>query len=227
MQALMDIPDVMAAPFRWGAALRRRRLFHPNGVLASGFLERVAPPQEGLPVSSSDIVARISKAAGTPGALPDATGLALRLPAGQDFDGPWDILLASAGSGVLSRAIGLRPVASWGALTMTSLMPLHYRASTWWLRAQLITTINGYGLSLDNIRNQIGRHEVRFQLDQACGTADFRPLAQATLNQVVMDDDVSFDPVLNTAPGVELRPRWLTELRALAYRGSRDGRDAA
>lgn len=225
----MEMPGLVAAPFRWGAALRRRRFFHPEGVLAAGFLERVAPSQEGLPVSSSDVVGRISKGAGTPGGLPDAIGLALRLTAGQGVDGPWDVLLVSAGSGVLSRAIGLRPVVSWGELTMTTLMPLHYRASTWWLRARLVTAIAGRGLSLGSIRNHIDDHEVRFELDQACGTADFRPLAHLTLDRIVTggpDDDVSFDPVLNTAPGVQLRPRWLSGLRALAYRGSRDGRDA-
>jgi len=66
-------------------------------------------------------------------------------------------------------------------------------------------------------------------LDQACGRADFTPLARITLTTVIdpdADRDVSFDPVLNTAPGVSLHPRWLADLRARAYQHSRDGRDA-
>ncbi|WP_317189865.1 MmpS family transport accessory protein, partial [Mycobacterium avium] len=61
-----------------------------------------------LPIPPSRIVARLSKATGTPGALPDFIGLALRGSAPQPAGTPWDILLVSAGSGVLSRAAALR-----------------------------------------------------------------------------------------------------------------------
>jgi len=40
------------------------------------------------------------------------------------------------------------------------------------------------------------------------------------------EPDVSFDPVDNIAPGLSLYPEWLADLRARAYRRSRDGRDA-
>jgi hypothetical protein len=198
--------------------------------VATGFLERIAPADEGLPVGSSAVVTRISKAAGTPGPLPDAVGLALRVPAPQHDPGAWDILLVSAGSGVLSRAVGLRPVVSWTGLTMTTLMPLGYREGVWWLRARLTTPVHGFGLALNSMRSEIGRGRVRFTLDQAHGTGEFRPLADLVLTGIDhdhgTDEDVTYDPVVNTAPGVELRPRWLAELRAQAYRGSRDGRDA-
>ena len=39
-------------------------------------------------------------------------------------------------------------------------------------------------------------------------------------------EDVSFDPVVNTAPGLSLSPGWLANLRGSAYQRSRDGRDA-
>lgn len=211
--------DPAAQVFRWGAVARSRRVFHPAGVLATGFLERIAPADEGLPLVSSEVVARISKGAGTPGPLPDAIGLALRAP------GPWDILLVSAGSGAVGRAVGLRPVVSWAGLTMTTLMPLGYRDGTWWLRARLSTPVHGFGVALGSIGDQIERDRVCFELDQARGTADFRPLARLMLTDLDHGEDVSFDPVVNTAPGVHLRPRWLAELRAQAYRGSRDGRD--
>ncbi|MDD7814067.1 phosphodiesterase [Mycobacterium sp. CSUR Q5927] len=216
--------DPAAQVFRWGAAARSRRVFHPTGVLATGFLERIAPADEGLPLASSEVVARISKGAGTPGPLPDAIGLALRaLAAPHDY---WDILLVSAGSGAVGRAVGLRPVVSWAGLTMTTLMPLGYRDSTWWLRARLSTPVHGFGVALGSIGDQIERDRVCFDLDQARGTAGFRPLARLVLTGLDHGEDVSFDPVVNTAPGVHLRPRWLAELRAQAYRGSRDGRDA-
>lgn len=216
--------------FRRGAALRQSRFFHPDGVLATGVLERDAPTGAGLPVPSATVVARISKATGTPGALPDAVGLALRIPASAPDQGCWDILLASAGSGIVGRALGIRPALRWSGLTMTSLQPLSYREQTWWLRARLNTPIDGLGLSLRSIRRQLDGGEIRFELEQARGTAGFHPLAHLVLTGLEgtgdAGHDVSFDPTVNTAPGVELRPRWLTRLRADAYRASREGRAA-
>jgi hypothetical protein len=222
--------DIVAVPLQWGSALRNRRVFHPVGVLANGTIERMAPPNEGLPLtSSSDVVARVSKGAGTPGPLPDIIGLAVRIPPEPFAATPWDILLASAGSNVLTRVAGLRPVVSWTGQTMSSLMPLRYEAKNWWLRARMTTEIEGLGVSLDVIREQIGRGGIRFDVDQACGTGDFQPLAELTLTNVLIPkpgEDVSFDPVLHTAPGVELYPGWLAGLRVRAYGRSREGRHA-
>jgi hypothetical protein len=222
----VNVSDLLAKPFQWGSALRGRRFFHPVGVLAQGSLERVAPAGEGLPLPSSGVVARISKAAGTPGALPDFIGLAIRVAPQRVAATPWDILLVSAGSGVLARAVALRPTASWAGQTLTSLMPFGYRGSVWWLRARSMTDVNGFGLSLDSIEHAIG-DGIDFAIDQACGRGDFAPLARLTLTGVLdPEPDVSFDPVANTAPGVSLYPEWLADLRARAYRRSREGRDA-
>ncbi|OBJ68847.1 phosphodiesterase [Mycobacterium sp. 1274756.6] len=225
----MDSSELVAAPFRWGAALRNRRLFHPTGVLATGDLDRIAPPEQGLPVPSSAIVARISKGLGTPGALPDAVGLAFRVTMARQQPGPWDVLMVTAGSGPLSRVIGVHPVLSWSGLTLSTLMPLRYHGRPWWLRARMHTGLTGPGLSLTAVGDQLDRAEIRVELDQAAGGGDFRPLAELTLRKrlvPVRDDDVAFDPVRNTAPGVELSPHWLAGLRASAYRGSRTGRAA-
>jgi len=222
-----DLSDLVTKPFQWGSALRGRRFFHPVGVLAQGFIERTAPAADGLPLPSSEVVARVSKAAGTPGALPDFIGLAFRIAPQQEGATPWDILLVSAGSGVLARAVALRPTVSWTGRTLTSLMPLRYRGNIWWLRAQSISAVNGFGLSLDSIRQAIAGGGIDFAIDQACGRGDFAPLARLTLTGVLdREPDVSFDPVANTAPGLSLYPQWLADLRARAYRHSRDGRDA-
>ncbi len=227
--ARMTVSDIVARPFQWGSAIRGSRIFHPIGVIASGSIERVAPPSNGLPVPSSDVVARVSKAGGTPGSLPDFIGLALRVAPPRVDATPWDILLVSAGSGVLSRALALRPVTSWTGQPMTTLMPLRYRAKYWWLRARILTDINGFGLSLGNFGERINDAGVEVALDQACGTANFEKVAHLRLTSVVSPgpgNDVSFDPVVNTAPGLRLFPGWLADLRARAYARSRDGRDA-
>jgi hypothetical protein len=226
----VNVSDLVSTPFRWGSALRHRRVFHPDGVLAEGSIDRVAPAHTGLPVPSGRVVARFSKAAGTPGALPDVIGLALRIVPQADPNTDWDILLASAGSGVLSRAIGLRPVTSWTGHAMTSLVPLRYREINWWLRGRIVTDIGGVGVSLTGIRDQLDRGQIEVELDQARGASYFCPLARVTLTNVFspqLGDDVSFDPVRRTAQGVELYPRWLADLRARAYDRSREGREAS
>jgi hypothetical protein len=221
--------DLAAAPFEAASALRHARVFHPDGVLARGAIERVAAPGDGLPVTSSDNVeARLSKGIGTPGPLPDVIGLAVRLPPEPFAPTPWDILLASAGSGPLTRVAGLRPVMSWTGSTMSTLMALRYDDHNWWLRARMTTHINGFGVSTAAVRRRLRTGPLEFQIDQACGTAPFTPLARLTLHDVMTPShDVAFDPVQHTAPDVALVPGWLSGLRAQAYARSRRGRHAS
>lgn len=226
----MNVSDLFTLPFQWGSAVRGKRFFHPLGVIATGSLRRIAPEGEGLPISTSDIVARFSKATGTPGGFPDFIGLALRLDSGA---GPWDVLLVSAGSGVLTRVVALRPVTSWSGHDMTTLMPLSYDGKKWWLRARIESGVDGTGLSLGlslaDVRRRIENGGVEVALDQACGSSAFQKLARLKLTRLIelqSGQDVSFDPVLNTAPGVKLYPGWLADLRASAYARSRDGREA-
>lgn len=112
---------------------------------------------------------------------------------------------------------------------MTSLMPLRYRGGTWWLRARTVSDIGGPGLSLDSIRRGVEYGGIDVALDQARGTGRFEPLARLSLSALVDAEanDVSFDPVLNTAPGLGLYPGWLADLRARAYHRSREGREVA
>jgi hypothetical protein len=220
--------DIAALPIRLGAAVRRRQLFHPDGVLAEGILERIAPPNEGLPMESCDVIGRVSKAVGLPGALPDVAGLAWRIPPPPDLRScaPWDVLLASTLAGSAGRVI-LRPLFSWSGATFSSLMPLRFKGGLWWVRARLVTEIDTTGLSLDTIRHQIASGGVEFDIEQAAGTGGFLPLARLTLRHLDPSrDDVAFDPTMHTDPEVQLAPRWLSNFRRAAYRRSREGRDA-
>jgi hypothetical protein len=215
-----------ALPVRLGAAARRRRLFHPIGVLAEGILERIAPPDEGLPMNSCDVIGRVSKGTGLPGALPDIAGLAWRIPPTPDLRScrPWDVLLAST---VANSRIVLAPTRSWSNSTFSSLMLFRFHGSVWWVRARLVTTIGEPGLSLDAIRNQIDSGEIDFDVEQAQGTRRFEPLARLTLRHLDPSrDDIAFDPALHCDDDVEVVPRWLGDFRRAAYRHSRETRDA-
>jgi hypothetical protein len=221
----VQISDLASLPIKFGAAARGRRLFHPVGVLAEGMLERTAPGSEGLPMRSCDVIGRVSKGVGLPGAAPDIAGLAFRIPPPQDLRscGPWDVLLASTAAG--SR-LGLAPVTSWSGATFSSLMPLRYRDRVWWLRARLATELSDRGLALDTIESQITSGGVEFDIEQAPTKGEFSPLARLTLRNVDPScDDIAFDPALHSDCDVELLPRWLTRFRRAAYRRSRQGRD--
>jgi hypothetical protein len=222
----VQISDLAALPVRFGAAVRGRRLFHPVGVLAEGTLERTAPGAEGLPMRSCDVIARVSKGIGLSGARPDIAGLAWRIPPPQDLRscGPWDVLLAST---FANTRLALAPVASWSGATFSSLMPLRYRGRVWWLRARLATDVGTQGLSLDTIKNEIDAGGIQFDIEQAAGAGEFRPLAQLTLRHVDPSrDDIAFDPALHRDCDVALVPRWLADVRRAAYRRSREGRRA-
>jgi hypothetical protein len=221
----VHLSDVLALPFGAASAIRHQRVFHPNGVLASGVIERVAPLGEGLPVMSCDAIGRVSKAIGLPGAAPDIVGLAWRTPPQQPSASPWDVLLASTGGGGVGRVL-LRPVTSWPGVVLTTLMPLGYQGGVWWLRARLVTNLVTPELSMAAVTNQFECGGFEFDIEQAAGTGEFHQLARLRLTEVVPGRDMAFDPTLNTAPGVQLLPRWLTDFRRAAYRRSRQGRHA-
>ena len=215
----VQISDIAALPVRVGSAVRNRRLFHPVGVLADGTVERLAPPGQGLPIRSGDVIGRVSKAIGLPGAGPDIAGLAWRM----EPNGPtrWDVLLASTVRGRLLLA----PAITWTGTVLSSLMPFRHQGGVWWIRARLTTEIKVPGLPLDAIRSHLGSTGVEFLVEQAAGTGDFRPLARLALHRP-HTEDIAFDPILNTDPAVSALPQWLTDFRRTAYRRSREGRDA-
>lgn len=194
-------------------------------MLAEGILERVAPPGDGLPMTSCDVIGRVSKGVGLPGALPDIAGLAWRIPPPQDLSscGPWDVLLAST---FASSRIILAPVTSWSGTTFSSLMPLRFKGKTWWVRASLVSDLTEPGLSLGSISAEIDSDAIVFDIEQAAGFGGFSPLAQLTLRHTDPScDDIGFDPILHTARDVRLLPGWLGDFRRAAYRRSREGRD--
>jgi hypothetical protein len=189
----------------------------------------VAPPNEGLPVVSCDVIGRVSKGIGLRGARPDIAGLAWRMPPQQDLRSctPWDILLASTVDSSIGRLVVLRPAFSWSGTTFSSVMPLRYQGGVWWVRARLATVIDTPGLSLAAVADQISSSGIDFDIEQAAGTGDFLPLARLTLRNVDPTcDDIAFDPALHSDPEVKLAPGWLGDIRRAAYRRSREGRDA-
>jgi len=148
--------------------------------------------------------------------LSDIVGLAFRMPPGLFAATPWDVLLASAGSGLLTRVV-LQPVTSWSGASFSSVMPLGYEGGVWWLRARMASGMDGDGLSLDTITDRIGRGGVQFDVEQANGTGGFRPLGRLSRRPGVRR---LIRPNAALPARVQLWPGWLTDFRRIAYRRS-------
>ncbi|MFB9685061.1 hypothetical protein [Amycolatopsis plumensis] len=209
---------LVSAGFRGLAALRRAPAFHPAGVVLRGELRAVA---DDLPWPSGPVpvVARLSKGAGTPGRMPDALGLAVRIPGAGRDGGPWDILLTTAGRGHLGRMLP-RPAPAWTRGAYSSLVPYRLGDRLVWLGAWA----------------EASSPRIEASLEAACaaqawefvfrtGRADGRWSDTAVLTLTGPGAEApSFDPMLNRPGGLEFAPDWLVRVRERAYAGSRAGR---
>ncbi|MGA9872213.1 MAG: phosphodiesterase [Rhodococcus sp. (in: high G+C Gram-positive bacteria)] len=228
----MVVATVLGVPFRAASAIRRARVFHPDGAMFTGELVRLAPDDQGLPLHSCAVVARLSKGLGLPWGALDVVGLAFRLPATAGADTPWDVLLASAGIGSLGRMLPL-PTTSWNDANFSSLMPLRFDGRMWWLRARLLTP-HLRGMDLGAPTDALEAPGLMFAIDQAQGSGAFEPLATlrstgalSDAAQSAGDGKFGFDPAVNSPASVRPQPEWLRDIRQSAYRNSRAGRRTA
>lgn len=198
-----------------GRARRGSKALHPRGHVLMGTLRRfgVAPPT-GVgwldEPGGDEVLVRLSRAIGLPRGWPDVLGLALRVPTEATQYG--DLLFATTGTGPVSRFV-LRPtVAEPLEAAYTTYLP--YR------------TPGGAVLFAARPDRLLGR---TLQLDWARPTGDWRPFASLKLAAAPTGDAegplVSFDPVVNTIPGLE-PPEWHRRLRRYAYAAARRARGA-
>lgn len=205
------------AGFHALSALRGARAFHPNGLLLKGELHALRSDDLALPPEPMTVTVRMSKGAGLPGRVPDALGLAVRVPAA-DGD-PWDLTLTTSSVRVVPR-----PARSWTTGRFSSLLPYRVNGELVWLSARAETPRRAEA-SLDALSRLVKEGPVTYLVETVRANGHRKPCATLTLHEV--DQDASrpaFDPMLNAPPGWELRPRWLTGLRERAYEGSREGR---
>ncbi|MFE6612477.1 hypothetical protein [Amycolatopsis sp. NPDC057786] len=203
------------------AALRGARAFHPNGLLLKGELHALRRDELALPDEPVAVTVRMSKGAGLPGRVPDALGMAVRIPAVGGH--PWDLTLTTSGAGLAGRVLP-RPARAWTTGRYSSLVPYRVKGGLVWLSARAETTRRAEA-SLDGLRRLVAEGPVTYLVETVRANGHRKPCATLTLREV--DDDSprpAFDPMLNPPPGWELRPGWLSGLRERAYEGSREGR---
>ncbi len=198
----------LAGATRAVAVLRRaQKPLHPRGELVTAQLRRTGSvPATGVAwldgSGTDEVLVRRSRAVGWSSLLPDVHGMAVRVPVGE---GHGDLLLATTGLGRATRHL-LLP--GWGASRpMTTLLPY----------------TSGDGPLLVAARAR-GTHE--YELAHATRGGTWRTFAVLTLATTGGADPlVSFDPVVNSLPGLAF-PAWVARLREPAYLTARRSRSA-
>ena len=178
---------------------------HPEGDLVTGRLRRTGS-DSGVPwldqQGSDQVVVRLSRAIGLPKGLPDIYGLALRVPVGDGRHG--DLLFATTGRGRLTRFL-LTPGLTPYSRPLTTLMP--YRTPTG-----------------PKVLGAVARDEHHYDLAYASLGGSWHPFAELVLSMTAGPDPlVSFDPILNTLPGLE-NYDWVRRLREPGYGTARHSR---
>jgi hypothetical protein len=195
------------------AALRpAAKPLHPEGGVTEGLLVRLGSEEpsgaEWLDAVAEDrVLVRRSRAVGLPAPLPDIFGLALRVPV--PGGGYGDLLFATTGLGRLTR-FTLSPGRSPYSRPLTTLLP--YRTSRG-----------------PTLLSAVHRTSDLVDLAWAVGTGPWRRFASLRLSQdppPAEDAEVSFDPVRNPLPGLDIYD-WVRRLREPSYRTARRSRAAS
>jgi hypothetical protein len=190
---------------------RGRKALHPRGEVCQGVIDRQgAATTTGVPwlddAGIDDVAVRFSRSVGLRAPRPDILGLALRIPVATSRFG--DVLLATTGTGLVGRYV-LLPARHHGSRAYTSLFP--YRTGTGPLLLAAIPTAGS---------------PRQFELAYSRLTGTWRSFATLEVTQTPHrgDLDLSFDPVLNTVPGLGSY-NWAARLRRFSYAASRRARE--
>jgi hypothetical protein len=203
------VGGALGGVFRVVAAVRpAAKPLHPRGTVRRARLHRngLEPPVGVAFVDATatdDVVVRESRAAGLPSSLPDVHGLALRVPG--PGGGHSDVLFATNGFGRLTRYL---------------LVP------TWHTYGRPMTTLLPYESDAGPVL--LGVHEVdegRLELVCSVGGGPWRAFGELVLSDDESDDNVSFDAVRNTPPGLRQYAA-VRRIREPAYAAARAERSA-
>ena len=115
---------LLGAPFELGSRLRGARVFHPRGVVvgATWDPDPALLPGSSLTRAPRPALVRVSHAIGLPPGVPDILGIAIRVVDAHGAGRHQDLLLASSGTGSVTRHL-LRPVSRVTGTQVSSLLP--------------------------------------------------------------------------------------------------------
>ena len=227
----------VAAGFYLLAVFRSKRSLHPTGVGYRGWLvvgdDHPGRPEVPLfrPGTVQPALVRFSRGAGLPEPLPDALGVAVKLPGAYGPGNDQDLLLTSSTDRPLLRRL-LFPATSFvrgafstalpyelgGKRVVLLLVPAHTDGSQ-----SAGAVRRGGRAALAELNAAAGG--LRFELRTASSFGPSQPLATLTTDQPLSPEQTEalrFNP-WTTGPGI--RPvGWLNLLRDTAYKASQRGR---
>jgi hypothetical protein len=230
---------VVAAGFYALAALRRKRSLHPTGIGYQGWLRvpKESPPRSGVPPFQAGrthpALLRFSRGAGLPEPLPDALGVAIKLPDAHGLGVDQDLLLTSSTDRPLLRRL-LFPARSFVHGAFSTALPYDLGSErVVLLLVPVLTNARGSagggrhragGGALAELR-AIAANGLEFQLRTARSLGRSQLLATVTVGESLSADQTEalrFNP---WTTGPDIRPSgWLNLLRDAAYRASQRGR---
>jgi hypothetical protein len=228
----------VAAGFYVLAALRRRRSLHPAGIGYEGWL-RVPndwPPRPGVPLfqagATHQALLRFSRGAGLPELLPDALGVAIKLPDAHGPGNDQDLLLTSSSDRPLLRRL-LFPARSFVRGAFSTALPYDLGSE----RVVLLLVpvhicdvrpAGGVGHRAGGALAElcaVASSGLELQLRTAKSLGRSQPLATVTVGPPLSADQTEalrFNP-WTTGPGIH-PSGWLNLLRDAAYQASQRGR---
>jgi len=228
----------VAAGFYLLAVFRSKRSLHPTGVGYRGWLvvgdDHPGRPEVPLfrPGTVQPALVRFSRGAGLPEPLPDALGVAVKLPGAYGPGNDQDLLLTSSTDRPLLRRL-LFPATSFvrgafstalpyelgGKRVVLLLVPAHTDGS------QSAGAVRRGGPGALAELDAAAAGGLRFELRTASSFGPSQPLATLTTDQPLSPEQTEalrFNP-WTTGPGI--RPAgWLNLLRDTAYKASQRGR---
>jgi hypothetical protein len=227
------LASLLAALFRLLSRLRRARALHPVGVGYRGRLEitagarRFAGARLLAPGAAYDALVRFSRGGGLPEPLPDALGVAVKLP---DAYGPGraqDLLVTSSADLPLVRRL-LFPGRSFLGRSFSSALP--YRVAG----RQVVTVLRSRrgpwprtGRSLADLHAAAATGDLVYELRLAGTMGRSRTVGRLTVGAPMDGDDteaLAFNPWV---AGDLVPVGWLNRLRRPSYAASQEGRRAA
>jgi hypothetical protein len=229
----------VAAGFYALATARRRRSLHPIGLGYQGWLEvpHQGPARPGVPLfqagATHPALLRFSRGAGLPEPLPDALGVAIKLPNAHGLGADQDLLLTSSTDRPLLRRL-LFPAGSFAHGAFSTALP--YDLGNDRVVLLLVPARSGAGRSADGDDHHAAggalaelraaaANGLGFELRTAGSFGRSRPLATLRIGPPLPAEETEalrFNP-WTTGPGI--RPAgWLNLLRDAAYRASQRGR---
>ena len=220
---------VLSTTLAAGSAVRRGRIFHPDGV-AHRATVRIEPTTRafGVPLlddqRSHDAIVRFSRGAGLPDGLPDILGMAIRIVDAHGDGAHQDILVNAALPSPVVRHL-FAPALGFRATYFSSILPYDVGGATMLFGARPLPGARGLLNRLDEVDAAAATGTLGFSLLAATPLGRWRGIGALEVGSRLSDDDseeLRFD-IDNTGGGIEPVGR-LQDLRRSAYRRSQAAR---